>query len=104
MNSITLISNIVNDKFTQYVYDKYDIQQKELRMATVTEMEAYKLTCKGVSIEFTRECEGGIETITNLNNGHQMTRFEDWKLFQAFLQLAQDYGIKVEKYDILKSI
>ena len=35
MSKITLTSDIVNDKFTEYLYESYDIQDRE---KTVTEI------------------------------------------------------------------
>jgi len=65
--------------------------------------ECYQVSCNEMSVEFRKDTEGGIETVTNMVNGKQLTRFEDWHLFQAFLQLCQDYGFKVDKYELIPS-
>ena len=46
MAKITLTSKIVNDKYTQYVYDKYDIQNREetttvVPMIKVSELDSF---------------------------------------------------------------
>jgi len=52
-----------------------------------------------MAIVFSRDENDGIETITNMSNGHKMCRFSDWKLFQAYLNLCRDFGMNVEKID-----
>lgn len=62
-------------------------------------MERYKVSCGKMAIVFSRDENDGIETITNMSNGHKMCRFSDWKLFQAYLNLCRDFGMNVEKID-----